>query len=48
MSIALVLEKPKRTNLVEEDDTPLEENVNRLKIDSASARNLDDAIEVLQ
>ena len=46
----IFLEKPKRTNLVEEEeeDTPIEENVNRLTIDGASARNVDDAIDVLQ
>lgn len=44
----ILLEKPKRTNLVQQDDVPLEENVNRLQIDGASARNVDDAIHVLQ
>ena len=27
------LEKPKRTNLVEAEDIPIEENINRLQID---------------
>jgi hypothetical protein len=43
----LFLEKPKRINL-DEEELPIEENVNRLQIDGASARNVDDAIHVLQ
>ncbi len=39
--------EPKRTNLNEQEDLPLE-NVNRLKIDGAAARNVDEAINVLQ
>jgi hypothetical protein len=37
--------EPKRTT---QEDIPLEENVNRLQIDGATARNVDDAIHVLQ
>ncbi|CAF4306751.1 unnamed protein product [Adineta steineri] len=42
--INLILE-PKRTTI---DDIPLEENINRLQIDGASARNVDDAVHVLR
>ncbi len=39
----------KRRNLNgEPEELPIEENVNRLKIDGSSARNVDDAIHVLQ
>ncbi|CAF1368377.1 unnamed protein product [Adineta steineri] len=38
-------EQPKRTTI---DDIPLEENINRLQIDGASARNVDDAVHVLR
>lgn len=41
------VDKTRRNNLPAED-LPIEENVNRLKIDGASARNVDDAINVLQ
>jgi len=43
----LFLEQPKRVNL-NEQELPLEENINRLQIDGASARNVDDAIHVLE
>jgi hypothetical protein len=43
----LFLEQPKRVNLNEEE-LPIEENVNRLQINDSSARNVDDAIHVLQ
>jgi len=46
---AVVPNQPKRTNLIEqEEELPIEENVNRLQIDGGSARNVDDAIHVLQ
>jgi hypothetical protein len=43
----LFLEKPKRINL-DEEELQIEENVNRLQIDGTSARNVDDAIHILQ
>jgi hypothetical protein len=35
-------------SVLNEEELPIEENVNRLQIDGASARNVDDAIHVLQ
>jgi len=46
-TISLFLE-PKRVNLNQQEELTIEENVNRLQIDGASARNVDDAIHVLQ
>ncbi len=46
-TISLFLE-PKRVNLNQQEELTIEQNVNRLQIDGASARNVDDAIHVLQ
>jgi hypothetical protein len=35
-------------SVLNEEELPIEENVNRLQIDGASARNVDDAIHVLE
>jgi hypothetical protein len=45
-SLKVVLE-PKRNNL-NEREIPVEENINRLQIDGDSARNVDEALHVLQ
>jgi hypothetical protein len=42
------VKEPKRNNLNDHQDLPLEENINRLQIDGSAARNVDDAIHVLQ
>jgi hypothetical protein len=40
--------EPKRNNVNNQEDLPLEDNINRLQIDGSSARNVDEAIHVLQ
>lgn len=44
----LVFLEPKRRNLSEDEEDEIEENINHLTIDGASARNVDEAIHILK